>query len=92
MHFICWNQNYTLVNVIKIIAKDHQKWISIARSFGLQEDAEDLVQDMYIKINKWKGKYDKTLMFNENEINQYFVFKVLRNLFLDKVKKQKKNN
>lgn len=90
MHFICWNQNYTLVNVIKIIAKDHQKWISIARSFGLQEDAEDLVQDMYIKINKWKGKYDKTLMFNENEINQYFVFKVLRNLFLDKVKKQKK--
>ena len=29
-------------------------------------------------------------MFNETEVNQYFIFKVLRNLFLDKIKKQKK--
>lgn len=79
-----------MVSVINIIAKDHKRWITIAKSFGLEEDAEDLVQDMYIKINQWKGKYDKTLMFNETEVNQYFIFKVLRNLFLDKIKKQKK--
>ena len=80
-----------MVSVINIIAKDHKRWITIAKSFGLEEDAEDLVQDMYIKINQWKGKYDKTLMFNETEVNQYFIFKVLRNLFLDKIKKQKNN-
>jgi RNA polymerase sigma factor (sigma-70 family) len=88
--FNVWNQDNILVKVINIIAKDHNRWITIAKSFGLKDDAEDLVQDMYIKINQWKGKYDKTLMFNDKEVNQYFVFKVLRNLFLDKVKKQKK--
>ena len=60
----------------------------IARSFGLDEDAEDLVQEMYLKIHDWKGKYDKTLMYNETEVNHYFVFKVLRSLFLDKVKRK----
>ena len=29
-------------------------------------------------------------MFNESEVNHYFVFLVLRNLYLDKCKKQKK--
>ena len=90
MLFCVGNKANILVSVINIIAKDHKRWITIAKSFGLEEDAEDLVQDMYIKINQWKGKYDKTLMFNETEVNQYFIFKVLRNLFLDKVKKQKK--
>lgn len=78
-----------MVKVITIIAKDHKRWVAVAKSFGLNEDAEDLVQDMYLKINDWKGKYDKTLMFNETEINHYFVFKVLRNLYLDKAKKNK---
>ena len=45
---------------------------------------------MYLKIYDWKGKYDKTLMYNESEINYFFIFKVLRNLFLDEVKKKKR--
>lgn len=77
-----------MVNVLTLIAKDHNKWVRISKSFGLDDDAEDLVQDMYLKINDWKGKYDKTLMFNESEVNHYFIFRVLRNLFLDKCKKK----
>ena len=75
-------------NVINIISKDHKKWVRIVKSFG-ELYPEDLVQDMYIKIYQWNGKYDKTLMYNETEVNYYFVFKVLRNLFLDKKKKKK---
>jgi len=78
------------VEVLSIIAKSHKKWLRISKSFGLTNDAEDLVQDMYLKINDWKGKYDRTLMFNETEINTYFIFKVLRNLFLDKTRKKNK--
>ena len=48
-----------------IIAKDHKRWITIAKSFGLEEDAEDLVQDMYIKINQWKGKLSDETIFAE---------------------------
>ena len=78
-----------MVNVLEILAKDHSKWLRISRSFGLNEEAEDLVQNMYIKIYEWKGKYDKTLMYNEKEVNHYFVFLVLRNLFLDQCKTKK---
>lgn len=51
--------------------------------------AEDIVQNMYIKIHKWNGKYDASIMYNEKEINEYFIFKVLRNLFLDYHRKKK---
>ena len=60
-----------MVKVLNILAKQHDKWVRIARSFGLDNYAEDLVQDMYLKIYNWKGKYDKTLMYNENEVNYY---------------------
>ena len=62
----------------------------MARSFGLTDTAEDLVQDMYIKINDWKGKYNNSLMYNETEVNQYFIFITLRNLFLDQKRKEKR--
>lgn len=79
-------------DVLTILAKDHKKWLQISKSFGLTDDAEDLVQEMYLKIYAWNGKYNKTLMFNADEVNYYFVFRVLRGLFLDKVKcKQPKN-
>ena len=77
-------------NVITLLAKDHNKWVRIAKSFGADSLAEDMVQDMYLKIDSWNGKYNKTLMFNETEVNYYFVFKVLRNMFLDQSKKKKR--
>lgn len=78
-----------VVNVLEIISKQHNKWISIVRSFGMSNYAEDIVQNMYIKIYKWNGKYDNSIMYNETEINEYFIFKVLRNLFLDYHKTKK---
>lgn len=77
-----------MVDVLKIISKKHDEWLRVAKSFGLSDEAEDLVQDMYLKVYEWKGKYNKTLMFNETEVNHYFVFLVLRNLFFDKCKKE----
>jgi RNA polymerase sigma factor (sigma-70 family) len=80
-----------VVNILKILAKDHKKWVNIVKSFGLTDDAEDLVQEMYLKIHYWNGKYDKTLMFNDHEVNYYFIFRVLRNLFLDRCKTKKRH-
>lgn len=62
----------------------------MARSFETGPESEDLVQDMYIKIYNWKGKYNKVLMYNEKEVNQYFVFLTMRHLFLDKKRKEKR--
>lgn len=78
-----------MVEVLNILSKSHDKWLRISRSFGLNVEAEDLVQEMYLKVHSWNGKYDKTLMFSDTEVNHYFVFLVLRNLFIDKCKKKK---
>jgi len=90
MFFNYWNSNSMVVNVLKILSSQHEKWVRISRSFGLGPEAEDLVQDMYLKVYEWKGKYNKTLMYNENEVNYYFVFVVLKNLFNDKMRKENK--
>lgn len=72
-----------MVDVLNIISKQHDKWVDIVRSFGMYNYPEDIVQNMYIKIHKWNGKYDNSIMYNDTEVNEYFIFKVLRNLFLD---------
>ena len=78
------------LNVLDILAKEHRKWVGMVRSFGGGVESEDIVQDMYIKIYDWKGKYDKVLMYNEKEVNQYFIFLTLRHLFLDVKRKEKR--
>ena len=91
MLFCYWTKNYLVVEALNILSKNHDKWLRIAKSFGLEAEAEDLVQDMYLKVYDWKGKYDKTLMYNDKEANHYFVFLVLRNLYIDKCRTDKKN-
>lgn len=78
-----------MVDVLAIISKQHNKWVQIVRSFGMHNYPEDIVQNMYLKIHQWQGKYDNSIMYNETEINEYFIFKVLRNLFLDYHKTKK---
>lgn len=75
--------------ILNILAKDHDKWLRIVKSFGLDKNAEDLVQDMYLKIYNLDPKYKQTIMFNDTEVNHYFIFRMLRNMFLDKCKKKK---
>jgi len=75
-----------------LIAEKHNEWLEIVLSFGCSEEtAEDLVQEMYYKIHL---KLDKGLdiMYNENEINYYYVFKTLQTLFYDLKRKGKNIN
>ena len=72
-----------------LIAKKHHTWVDIVSTFGCtQQLAEDIVQEMYIKIQLTleKGKLD--IMYND-EINYYYIFKTLKTLFLDLKRKSK---
>ncbi len=72
-----------------LIAKKHQTWVDIVSTFGCTPElAEDIVQEMYIKIQLTleKGKLD--IMYND-EINYYYIFKTLKTLFLDLKRKSK---
>jgi DNA-directed RNA polymerase specialized sigma24 family protein len=55
-------------------------------SFGADRDsAQDLVQDMYLRMYKYVENPER-IMYNEDEVNTYFVFVVLRNLYISSQK------
>ena len=55
-------------------------------SFGADRDsAKDLVQDMYLRMYKYVENPER-IMYNEDEVNTYFVFVVLRNLYISSQK------
>ena len=68
--------------VIKILGDKHQDWFYMAKSFGVSdEDANELVQQMYIRICGYVKDVSK-IMYNEEEVNTYYVYVTLRNLYL----------
>lgn len=74
---------------LNLIAEKNDTWIDIVKSFGCsKETAEDLVQEMYIKIYKYLEKGGNSIMYND-EINYYFIFKTLNSVFIDLKRKGK---
>ena len=72
-----------------LLAKKHKNWVIIVKSFGCNHTlAEDIVQEMYIKIH-YRLKDDLNIMYNENEINYYYVYRTLQTLFYDLKRKEK---
>ena len=60
------------------IFKKHQVWVEIVGSFGVSDEtAEDIVQEMYIKIQKSIEKWGTDIMYDKDEINYYYIFKTL---------------
>ena len=53
----------------------------MARSFGAdQELAQDIVQEMYIRLYRYVDDAEK-IMYNETEVNTFFVYVTLRNMY-----------
>lgn len=78
------------MNILEKAYKKHKTWIAIVKSFGLDEyHAEDIVQEMYLKVHEMTEK-GKDLSYNKEEINYYYVFKILYTMFLQMKKKQNK--
>jgi len=73
----------------KIFEKNDQ-WIDIVKSFGCNSDtSQDIVQEMYFKVQKRLEK-GTDIQYSEDDINYYYIFKVLRSLFLDLKRKESK--
>ena len=75
--------------ITDILTSKHNKWISYCRSWGCNPDtSEDLVQEMYLKL--------LVLIQNgidiayKDDINDFYVYKVLRTMFLDLCRKEQR--
>jgi hypothetical protein len=78
-------------NILDVLFLKHSTWVKYVKSFGCPDDiAEDFVQEMYIKIFNYSQKKDNDLMYNENEVNYFFVYVTLKNMYYDNLRRSKK--
>lgn len=69
------------------LAERDADWLRMSQSFGLEEDsARELVQEMYVHLYN-KTTYDK-IKYGDDDVNTFFVYVTLRNLYYDKQRKK----
>lgn len=67
------------------LAEKYDDWMNMAKSFWLnEEDASDLVQEMFVRIFDYVKDPNK-IMYNETELNTFYVYVTLRNLYYSKL-------
>ena len=78
--------------VLDVLFENHKLWLNYMESFKCKKDLqEDFVQEMYIRIFDYIQRTDNDIMYNETEINFYFVYVTLKNLYGDYLRKLNKN-
>jgi len=81
-----------VVELIDKLAEKHKEWVHMAMSFGVtKESANEIVQEMYIRVTKYVDDPER-IMYNEKELNNYYVYVTMRNLFLSNFHKGRKRN
>lgn len=77
--------------ILNILYTKHSNWVRYVVSFGCPVDiAEDYVQEMYIKIHNYIEK-GNDLMYNDTEVNEFFIYVTLRNMYFDNVRYKNKH-
>ena len=90
MRLFCIFDRYVLEMNSKIlyeVSKHHKQWVAFIAKLGAGHYAEDLVQELYLLLNKY-GKEEKVLM--TDNINFPYVYKSLLNIFLQYKKQSDK--
>lgn len=68
------------MKTLEDVFKKHKEWVHIVRTFGALDDAEDIVQEMYIRYDKYTKQ--------EQVVNTSFIWVMLRNIYYDSTKKK----
>tara|TARA_R100001440_G_scaffold70846_1_gene93501 strand:- start:1159 stop:1740 length:582 start_codon:yes stop_codon:yes gene_type:complete len=76
--------------MMQLLSKYHNLWISMGLSMGIPKHlVEDFVQEMYLRLNKYVKNPDK-IMYNETEVNKFYVYITIKNLYNDYLKENKR--
>lgn len=74
--------------MLEIVAGHHSKWLDIASTFVGRYNADDIIQEFYIKLHKYTTK-DK-LINEQNEVNPSYCFLIIRSLSINFLKSENK--
>lgn len=64
------------MDALTILSKYHKEWLNIVRLFGDNEFAEDIVQDVYLKVHQYN--YQEKILI-DGEPNRALMWILLRN-------------
>ena len=77
------------MTTLEKIASKHNDWVRIVKSFGCKNDfCEDIVQQMYLKCHTLIS--NGTDISYGDEINHFYIYRILRSLFIDLCRKEAK--
>lgn len=77
------------MTTLEKIAQKHKDWLRIVNSFGCKNEyCEDIVQTMYIKVHNLI--INGTDISYGDEINHFYIYRILRSLFIDLCRKEAK--
>jgi DNA-directed RNA polymerase specialized sigma24 family protein len=71
------------MNWLSEVAKNHKNYVKIINSFGEYFYAEDLVQEMYLRLDR--NKQPEQIIVN-GKVNEYYIYLTLKSIFLNFVK------
>ena len=76
--------------MLEKLAENHNLWIKMVINMGCDKHiAEDIVQSMYLRIHRLVTD-EKKIMYNDDEVNRFFIYVTLKNMFVDYVKARNK--
>lgn len=77
--------------MMELLSKYHKLWISMGLSMGVpQHLVEDIVQEMYLRLNKYV-KNPKKIMYNKTDVNKFYVYITIKNLYNDYLKERSRH-
>lgn len=76
------------VSNFEYATKRHKDWLSMAHKLGAGDFAEDVVQEMYLKLLELKNP--EKIMYNQTELNGFYIYIIIKNLVYDLKKAQTK--
>ena len=77
------------MTTLEKIAQKHKDWLRIVKRFGCKNEyCEDIVQTMYIKVHTLLS--NGTDISYGDEINHFYIYRILRSLFIDLCRKESK--
>lgn len=69
--------------MLELLGKNHALWLKMVIGFGCPKDvADDIVQEMYLKLHRLVVDENR-IMYDDEEVNRFYVYITLKNLFLD---------
>ena len=76
-------------NWLAIVAERHKEWVSIVKSFGEYDYAEDLVQEAYLTIYKYA---DEAKIIRDGIVSRGYMYFTLRSLYYQYYNNKRKIN